>query len=146
MTSPPKTHPGDSSEQRSAETEILAALAEHLGVHFDGHPEIDLRVRPDGFADGPIPTCVEIWAHQGKAKSAQTAKVMKDMCKLLLVEKLIGKQCRKIVAVCDANCLSFLQNSWQGRFADEFGIERIVVAVDETTRDKVRKAQERQYR
>lgn len=71
---------------------------------------------------------------------------MKDMCKLLLVEKLIGKQCRKIVAVCDGSALTFLQNSWQGRFADEFGIERIVVDVDEATRDTVRQAQARQYR
>ena len=71
---------------------------------------------------------------------------MADMCKLLLVEKLIEKRCRKIFAVCDESALGFLQNSWQGQFADKFGIELKFVHVDEATRDKVRKAQERQYR
>jgi len=146
MATPPQKHPSDSSEQCAAEAEILAALEKHLGVRFDGRPEIAQSMDLDGYAESTTPICVETWAHQGMAKSAQKAKVMKDMCKLLLVEKLMGKHCRKIVAVCDANALIFLQNSWQGRFADEFGIERIVVEVDETTREKVRKAQTRQYR
>jgi hypothetical protein len=146
MASPQDKHASDSSEQRSAEVEILAALEKRFGIRLDGHPEIAQQVNLDGFADGPTPICVEVWAHQGKAIGGQPAKVMKDICKLLLVEKLIGRPCRKIVAVCDDSALNFLQNSWQGRFADEFGIERIVVDVDEAIRDKVRQAQARQYR
>ena len=146
MCGRPQKHPSHSSEHCAAEAEILAALEKQLVVRLDGCPRIDQEVKLDGFASGPSPICVEVWAHQGKPKGAQPAKLMKDMCKLLLVEKLLGKTCRKIVAVCDEDALSFLRNSWCGRFADEFGIERIVVDVGEPTRDKLRRAQVRQYR
>ena len=71
---------------------------------------------------------------------------MRDMCKLLLVEKLIGRACRKIVVVCDPEALRFLSTSWQGQFAEEFGIERIAVEVPSSTREALRQAQKRQYR
>jgi hypothetical protein len=139
-------HPSDSTEQRQAEAEILAALKAKEGLRLDGVPSIGQPVRLDGFEDGEKPVCVEVFAHQGPSKDGQRKKLMRDMCKLLLVEKLLAKPCRKIVAGCDDSALSFLKNSWQGRFADEFGIELIVVDVDESTREKVRKAQRRQRR
>jgi len=145
-TSPSKQHPGDSAEQREAEREILEAVSRELGVPLDGKPDIAQRMQLDGFQDGDLPICVEIWAHQGPAKSAQRAKVMKDMCKLLYVEKLLGRPCRKILAVSDPQCLGFLDNSWQGQFAAEFGIERIVVPMSVDMRERVRQAQTRQYR
>ena len=100
----------------------------------------------DGFCEGNTPICVEIFAHQGATKPGQRRKLMADMCKLLLVEKLIGKTCRKIVAVSDRNALGFLDNSWQGRFAEEFDIERVGVTVSDSTREAVRQAQKRQRR
>ena len=140
------THPSDSLAQRSAEAEILVALEKLLGIRLNGRPGIDQPVELDGFADGDTPICVEVWAHQGPAKGGQPAKVMRDFCKLLLVEKLLGKKCRKVVTVCDEAALRFLGNSWQGRFANEFGIERIVVAVSDATRLKLQAAQDRQRR
>jgi hypothetical protein len=145
-TPPKKPQASDSSEQRSAEAEILAALERLWKVRLDGRPKIDQRVELDGFADGRVPICVEVWAHQGAAKGGQPAKVMRDFCKLLLVEKLLATKCRKVVAVCDETALALLDTSWQGRFADEFGIERVVVDVPEATRERIRKAQKRQYR
>lgn len=145
MTTPEK-HASDSSEQRGAEAEILEALSTQWGVRFEGRPDIGFRVDLDGFVDGDLPICVEVWAHQGNAKGGQPGKVMKDFCKLLLIEKLLGRRCRKVFAVCDEKAIAFLENSWQGRFADEFGIERIVVAVSDETRHSVRKAQDRQVR
>ena len=145
MTTPEK-HASDSSEQRSAEGEILDALSAQWGVEFEGRPAIGFRVDLDGFVDGEQPICVEVWAHQGKAKGGQPGKVMKDFCKLLLVEKMLERPCRKVFAVCDEQAIAFLENSWQGRFADEFGIERIVVSVSEATRQRVRGAQSRQVR
>lgn len=125
---------------------MLTALAANLNVRFEGRPQIARRVDLDGYSDGPTPVCVEVWAHQGRAKSGQTGKVMRDFAKLLLVEKLLGKPCRKVFAVCDPDSISFLQNSWQGQFADEFGIERVVVDISEETRRAIRNAQLRQVR
>lgn len=96
--------------------------------------------------DGPHPVLVEVWAHQGPAKGAQPGKVMKDLCKLLLVEKLLGKDCRKVFAVADETAIAFLRNSWQGQFVDEFGIECVVVAVSDETRSRIKEAQKRQFR
>lgn len=145
-TSPSKQHPGDSSEQREAEREILEAVSRELGVPLDGKPDIAQRADLDGFQGGQRPICVEVFAHQGPSKDGQRKKLMRDMCKLLLVEKLLRKKCRKIVAVSDPESVKFLDKSWMGRFADEFGIERIVVTLSEDTRKRVLRAQKRQYR
>lgn len=144
QTSSDKRHPRDSSEQRAAESEILRSLEKQLKVHLDAHPQINQRINLDGFADTSRPVCVEIWAHQGPAKGSQPSKVMGDFCKLLLVEKLLGKPCRKIFAVCDPEALAFLKNSWRGRFADEWGIESIVVPVSKETRRRLRQTQKNQ--
>ncbi len=117
-----------------------------MNVRFAGRPQIGRRVDLDGFVDGAHPICVEVWAHQGPAKGGQTGKVMRDFCKLLLVERLLGKPCRKMFAVCDGAALAFLQNSWQGHFAEEFGIEQVVVDLSDETRQRIRDAQTRQYR
>lgn len=66
------------------------------------------------------------------------------MCKLLLVERMLGKQCRKILAVCDPVAVGFLKNSWMGRFADEFGIETIAVCVGDDVLLTLREAQAQQ--
>lgn len=140
-----ETHPGDSAVQREAEKLIREQLGMNLGVLLDTAKRID-GLRPDGFCDGPEPICVEIWAHQGCAKSAQKAKVMMDMCKLLLCERLLGRKCRKIVAVSDEAACAFLRNSWEGRFAREFGIELHCVEVPPEVRERIQEAQRRQFR
>ena len=138
-------HPGDSSVQRRAEMTIRQAASEKLGV--DLQPQsIGGGPRVDGFADGDPPFCAEIWAHQGTAKSAQRAKVMKDMCKLLLCDRLLGRHCRKVFVVSDEAALQFLDNSWQGRFAEEYGIEPLVVEIPGEIRQEILAAQRRQYR
>ncbi|QDT54998.1 hypothetical protein Pan44_30390 [Caulifigura coniformis] len=125
---------------------MLAALAQQWNIRFDGRPAIGRRVDLDGYVKSPTPICVEAWAHQGPARGAQPHKVMRDFCKLLLVEKLLCVPCRKVFLVCDSVALKFLENSWQGKFADEFGIERVVVNVSEETRQRIREAQVRQRR
>jgi len=140
-----ESHPGDSAVQRGAERVIREQLGLKLGVSLDPAKRIE-GLCPDGFCDGPEPICGEIWAHQGCAKSAQKAKVMKDMCKLLLCERLLGRHCRKIVVVSDNAALSFLRNSWEGRFAKEFGIELHCVEVPQAVREQIQAAQRRQFR
>lgn len=136
---------GDSRVQRDAELLIRSLLEKELHVELSATLPIS-GPRLDGFADAEQPICVEIWAHQGRAKSAQKNKVMADMCKLVLCEHILGRKCRKIIAVSDQAALSFLQNSWTGQFADTFGIERRVVPIPEEHRTRIREAQKKQYR
>lgn len=146
MSSPEPPHPSDSSVQSAAEVTVLAVLEKQLGVGFSGQPTIVPKVKLDGYADGIVPTCVEAWARQGVAKAGQRRKVMADFCKLLLVERLLGKQCRKIFVVCDSQAVAFLGNSWLGRFATEFGIEVKVIELQVEVREGIIAAQSRQYR
>ena len=145
-TTPPEFHPSDSREQRLAEEEIRQAVARELDVCFEGQPKIEQRVDLDGFADGEVPFCLEIWAHQGPAKGGQRHKVMSDFCKMLFVQERIGRTCRKVFAVCDERAIAFLKNSWQKCFADKFGIEVLVVQISDATREQVLLAQQRQFR
>ena len=103
-------------------------------------------VQLDGYAHRRQRVCVEIRSRQGPAKGAQKHKVMTDMCKLLHVESLLGRPCRKILAVADEAAVAFLRGSWQGKFAKGVGIELRVVKIPEKLRDKTLAAQERQYR
>lgn len=139
------SYDGNSSVQREAEIAIRAALEKELDVSLGPTPG-HLGVKLDGFAGGKRPICVEIWAHQGPAKSAQRHKVMTDMCKMLWVQKKLRTKCRKIFTVADRAAISFLDNSWQGQFAEAFGIERHVVEMPEEFRERIRDAQKRQYR
>ena len=137
--------PGDSSVQQQAERVIREQLARELRCTLEKSPDTLGKVKLDGYCAKP-PICVEIWAHQGKAKPAQKAKIMKDICKLLLAERKLGKRCRKIFAVADDAAVSHLENSWQGEFAKAFDIEIRVVKIDNTTREKIIEAQRAQYR
>jgi hypothetical protein len=69
-----KRHDSDSTEQGSAETIVLEALRKQLSVQLQDPLPIDLSAKLDGFEDGKVPICVEIWAHQGKAKGGQIKK------------------------------------------------------------------------
>lgn len=125
---------------------MLLVLEKKLRTKLRSQPSIDQAVKLDGFADRAKPICVEIWARQGRPKPGQVGKVMKDFCKLLLVQKLLGKPCQKVFAVCDEAAHAFLKNSWYGRFADEFGIKIVVVDVCHDTRTRLLAAQKRQVR
>ena len=137
---------GDSSIQRQAEAVIRKELETKLGCSIGKSPDKLGGLKLDGFVKAECPICIEIWAHQGSAKSAQKAKVIKDMCKLLLAERLIGKRCRKIFVVADQAAVSHLTNSWQGEFAKKFDIELQVVDIDDDTRQQILQAQKEQYR
>jgi len=139
-------HPSNSEEQCIAERAILAALEQALGVTLDDSAPIQLPVVLDGFHLGPPPVCVEVFARQGRAKPGQQRKLMADMCKLLLVEKLLGQRCRTIVAVCDPEALRGVEGSWRAAFADQYEIERIFVEVSDETRRRLLEAQRVQFR
>lgn len=91
--------PGDSLEQREAETVMIRLLSERLGLEL--RPKrITLPaggwLQLDGHSPVPSVAC-EAWAHQGEAKSARKDKVTKDILKLMFVRTLLGDDTQLIL-------------------------------------------------
>ncbi len=138
---------GHSGVQQNAEMEILRALARKLGFDLDKIQKMKIGgIALDGYIEDSIePCCIEIWAHQGEAKTAQKYKLMHDACKLIPAEKRLGKKCRKIICVTDKSAISFLSGKgWQGSFFSEFDVKIEVVDIPETARREIVEAQKKQ--
>lgn len=71
---------------------------------------------------------------------------MTDFAKLALIEKCFAKPCRKLFVVSDPDAVAHIENSWHGRFAREYGIEVLVIEIDNSLRQSIVDAQKRQYR
>jgi hypothetical protein len=141
--------PGDSLEQREAETLMVALLSERL--HVDRHPKrVQLSdggwLQLDGYCASP-PIACEAWAHQGGAKSAQKDKVTKDILKLMFVRSLLGDDTKLIVLFSDEAAAKFLRGqSWRAQAMRTLGVQIEVVDLPSAAREKVVLAQQRQYR
>lgn len=137
----------DSSEQREAELALLAALSAELGhplvptvVPLKNGASVDL----DGFNEDARILC-EVYAHIGKTKGAQPAKLAKDILKLLSVERVLGGEWRKVVCLADSQAGSCLRGrSWLAAAVVDFGVEVRIVALSAELREKVSAAQRRQ--
>lgn len=140
-------HASDSREQRAAEKDIRGALAQELGVTFlEAHPERLGSLKLDGYAPGPPPVLVEVFAHVGPSKGGQRHKIAHDMTKLLLAERLLGVPCRKVIAVLDEAAIAHTRRGWDGVFAKEFGIELHPVKGLDDRHEMLRAVQLRQRR
>ena len=139
-------HPSSSTVQQQAEA-VLSGQAERvLGVRFCPPPPALDGLKLDAFAEGDVPLCGEIFAHIGPSKPGQQRKLSHDMTKLLLAERRLRCPCRKVIMVCDEKAVAHLKNGWQREFADEFGIQVLVVEVGNELRRDLLQAQGRQYR
>jgi len=143
------TAPGDSLEQQEAEDLTIGLLGENLGVTLS-KKRFELPaggwLEIDGYCESPRILC-EAWAHQGKPKPAQKNKVMADALKLLYVSSLESGPARRILAFADKNAASHFQGrSWMAQALRAHGIEIHVVTLPGETRERIRTAQERQYR
>ena len=105
-----------------------------------------MGLRLDGYAAGSPAVLVEIFAHVGASKAGQRRKIVNDMAKLVLAERLLDVPCRKLIAVIDHAAIAHFEGSWAGEFARHFDIERLVVPGMEHRRDAMRAVQERQRR
>jgi len=95
---------GNSAEQREAEVVLLAQLSSRLRTELSKkqfRAGSGTRVEVDGYSELPL-ILVEVWAHQGIAKSAQKAKVLTDALKLLWIEEVfLTDTARKILLLSD---------------------------------------------
>jgi hypothetical protein len=141
--------PGDSSEQREAEAWLMDALSQKLGVRL-----VKRRwslgegswIELDGFCESPMILC-EAWAHIGTPKSAQKNKVMTDAFKLLFVKALLKGNGKCILLFADRDAAAHFQGkSWMAQCLREYDITVEVIELPPEVKDKVLKAQKRQYR
>jgi hypothetical protein len=141
--------PGDSLEQREAETVMIGLLSTRLGIEL--RPErVKLPaggwLQLDGYSAAPLVAC-EAWAHQGEAKSAQKDKVTKDILKLMFVRSFLGDDTKLVLLFSDEAAAKFLRGrSWRGQAMKTLGIEIEMVDLPPDVREKVVLAQQRQYR
>ena len=143
--------PGDSSEQQAAESLIVGAVSQLVGVEL-GPERLTLAsgswMMLDGVAFAP-PVFCEAWAHVGKAKPGQQKKVMTDALKLVVARASVsvGEDCRAILAFCDQEAASHFQGqSWMAEALRQLEVEVVVVDIPRAVREGVLRAQVRQRR
>ena len=144
----PAPHQSDSAVQRSAEKHIIDALAISTGIEFDTDPgritlaggvwvEVDARSNQGSVF-------VKAYARQGKLKGAQIKKIGPDILKLALLrrkEQNLGA--RAIIAFASQEASDSIRG-WLRRAAEEFGVELMVVEIDQSLREQILAAQNRQ--
>jgi hypothetical protein len=142
-------HPSDSTEQRLAHKEILALINQSykLNLVVNTLYLADTSFQIDGYSENP-PILCEIYSRIGQMKVAQHNKIAKDILKMLLIEKMAGKQYRKIITFADEEAAQpFLDGeSWYSKLKENFEIEIIIIQIPEELRNKILDAQKRQYR
>jgi hypothetical protein len=142
-------HPSDSSEQQLAHNEILSLINKKYNLSLVSKKLIvsEVLFQVDGYSEDP-PIFCEIYSRIGSMKVAHYNKISKDILKMLLIEKLTGKQFRKIVAFADEETASPFMGgeSWYAKLKEVFGIEVIIIQIPEELRNSILQAQKRQYR
>jgi hypothetical protein len=139
-------HPSDSSVQRLAESAILAAVSARLGVTLAPRT-LELpggsRVDVDGAAaDDSV--FVEAFARHGALKGGQQKKVCQDALKLITLAR-VHPHARLVIAFADLEAAAYAsRDTWVAEALATWGVEVVVVDLDEELRDRIRAAQLRQ--
>lgn len=144
------TAKSSSFEQMQAEDIIFLLAEELLGVTLEKNPKIFLAdnaftyIQPDFYSEDNL-IVGEIFAHIGKPKKAQDNKIANDILKMLLLEKITGQQYRKIIVVCDEAEKKKLEGlSALAESIRQFGIEILLVEIENDLRTQLLEAQNRQ--
>lgn len=147
MAQPP-VHPSDSVEQRLGETTILTDLSAQLGFPLAGGETITFSdgscVKVDGVNREHRYLC-EIYCRLGFLQAAQVEKVASDILKLMLVERMLGGEWRKVCCFADERAARVLRGrSWLATAARVMSVEAVVVALPPELHQSVMAAQQRQ--
>ncbi|MEU8153137.1 hypothetical protein AB0B94_05695 [Micromonospora sp. NPDC048986] len=147
----PEVPAGSSSVQRQAETAILDGLADLLGykviparLHLAGGEYVDV----DGVSHAP-PTLVEAWAHQGPPKGGQKHKILADALKLIHVGRELGGHHQLILCFSDEQAARSFQpeaRTWYAAALKAHHVDVLVVDLSAEWRERIRIAQQRQFR
>ena len=144
------SHKSSSHEQMEAENIIFAMIEQKIQVRVEQNRKKYLAdnaftyIQPDFYSEEDL-VIGEIFAHIGKNKPAQNNKIANDVLKMLLLEKVTGKQYRKIIVVCDEDELDKLTGlSALAESIRQFDVEIMYVEIDEELRERILNAQSRQ--
>ena len=144
------TAKSSSIEQMQAEDIIFALTEKMLGATLEKNKKIFLAdnaftyIQPDFYSAENL-IVGEIFAHIGKPKKAQDNKIANDVLKMLLLEKITGQQYRKIIVVCDEAEKKKLEGlSALAESIRQFGIEIMMVHIEDDLRTQLLEAQNRQ--
>ena len=139
-----------SLEQMQAEETMFPIIERMLNARLEKNRKIYLAdnaytyIQPDFYSESDL-IIGEIFAHIGKPKKAQDNKISNDILKMLLLEKVSGKNYRKIIAVCDETEMKKLKGlSALAESIRQFHIEVLYVRIDESLKNKLLDAQCRQ--
>jgi hypothetical protein len=142
--------PGDSSEQREAETVMMAEFSRIRGVALkptrialDG----GVIVQVDGVADDYSLLC-EAFAHQGPLKGGQVRKVIFDSFKLTFLARR-WPQAEMVLLFSDEEATRLFRlnsRSWLAQAVQAAGLKVEVVEIPSALRVRVQQAQKRQSR
>ena len=144
------TAKSSSIEQMQAEDIIFALTEKMLGATLEKNKKIFLAdnaftyIQPDFYSEESL-IVGEIFAHIGKPKKAQDNKIANDVLKMLLLEKITGQHYRKIIVVCDEAEKKKLEGlSALAESIRQFGIEVLMVHIEDDLRTQLLEAQNRQ--
>ena len=140
-------HPSASAAQAAAESELIRTASVTLGAPLErrrlrlpGGGVVEL----DGFNPEQRIAC-EAFARIGPLKAGQKRKLGNDILKLLLLERRMGGQWRKILVLAGEQALASLsRGSWQAQAVVEFGVEILLIRLDEAAVAGIQTAQTRQ--
>ena len=139
-------HESDSSEQRAAEAMVRAQVAALLGKELRSTRltlESGAAVEVDGAAEDES-VFVEIFARQGALKGAQKHKVATDALKLITIGRS-RPGADLVMAFADEQAASYAtKGTWMAEALSTWGIDVIVVELEEDVRNGIRAAQARQ--
>lgn len=142
-----------SDAQQLAEGLMIAEFSRELARPLGATtiPIGTARVEVDGFhKDDSRVTLVEVWAHVGKAKSAQRNKVLGDMLKLALVTSVLrrsypGMNIESYLVFADVEAARVVTGKgWASLAAKEFGVESKVIKLSPDIVQAIREAQKKQ--
>jgi hypothetical protein len=104
-------------------------------------------VTVDGASDEPA-VLVEAWAHQGAAQGGPEGQGRRRPLQAAVAgSHAVRGQARKILTLSDGTAAGhFRGRSWIARALRDLEIEETVVSLPEAVRERVRRAQERQFR
>ena len=140
-------HDSDSYVQSRVEGVILRKLSRQEGLSLAAETlrlQGGATVKIDGVDRNARALC-EVYAHVGRTRGGQPAKIAKDILKLVAAEKSLGKSWRKIICFSDKHAAACLQGeSWLTEVARDLGVEVIVIKLTAKTTASILAAQARQ--
>jgi hypothetical protein len=140
-------HDSDSAAQRGAERHILVEVERSVGrslsparLTLAGGASVDV----DGVAEDQS-VLVEVFAHQGALKGGQRHKIATDVLKLITIAREREPRPRLLLAFAEPRLAEWAAGaSWLAASIASWGVEVIVVDLDDSVRSQIATAQARQ--